>query len=59
MSAYRSFAFLLLATSSGAALAADDLKFGPPPEWVIPARIPDTSSAPLEIAARPSDTASR
>lgn len=48
MSAYRSIAFLLLATSSGAALAADDLKFGPPPQWVVPAKIPDTGNAPAE-----------
>jgi tetratricopeptide (TPR) repeat protein len=48
MSAYRSIAFLLLATSSGVALAADDLKFGPPPQWVVPARIPDTGNAPAE-----------
>ena len=48
MSAYRAIALLLLSTSSSAALAADELKFGPPAAWVVPSLIPETTSAPAD-----------
>lgn len=46
----RAVALLLLA-SSGPAIAADQLSFGPAPSWVIPMAIPQTSNAPVEAPA--------
>lgn len=48
MSAYRAVSLLLLASSSSAAFAAGELKFGPPPAWVQSHSIPDKNNAPSE-----------
>lgn len=48
MLAYRAIALLLLSTSTSAALAADELKFGAPPPWIVPSPIPETSEAPAD-----------
>lgn len=48
MPAYRAIALLLLASSSSAALAAEDLRFGPPPNWVVPNKVPNSANAPSD-----------
>ena len=48
MFAYRTITLLLLTTSSGAALAADELKFGVPAPWIVPSPIPEAPNAPAD-----------
>ncbi len=48
MFACRVTALLLVGTSSAAAVAADELKFGAPASWIVPRPIPETSNAPAD-----------
>jgi len=38
----------IVMSASSLAMAADQLKFGPPPEWVVPRTIPPTANAPAD-----------